>query len=166
VDVGEAVGHADGQLAVGGAFGDALADRLGEGELAAQAVALARADAEVGADDGHPVGLGQPGPGLPAVAELLLLVAQRERLAGVLLSLDATELVVARRVVEQQHDEAADRGEALEAGGAGEGVGGAGGEQAALAGAQHDLRLLGVGAVADARHELAGAGQHRGERLD
>jgi hypothetical protein len=42
-------------------------------------------------------------------------------------------------------------------------VAGAGGEEAALASAQHDLGLARVGAVADARHELAGAGQHRGE---
>jgi hypothetical protein len=73
--VGQAVGHADRDLAVGGALGDALTDRVGERELAAQAVALARADAQVSADDGHPIGIGQPDAGLPAVAELLLLVA-------------------------------------------------------------------------------------------
>jgi hypothetical protein len=51
------------------------ADQVGERELTPEAVALARADAEVGAGDGHAVGLGQSGAGLPAVAELLLLVA-------------------------------------------------------------------------------------------
>src|SRR3954451_16101205 len=45
-------------------------------------------------------------------------------------------------------------------------LGGAGGEQAALAGAQHDPRLVGAGPVADAGDELAGAGQHRGEGAD
>jgi len=69
--------------------------------------------------------LAQSGAGLPAVAKLLLLVAQRECLAGVLLGLDAADVVLAGRVVEQQHDQAADGGEALEAGGAGEGVAGA-----------------------------------------
>ena len=143
-----------------------VADRVGEGELAAQAVSLAGADAEVGADDGHPVGVGQSGAGLPAVAELLLLVAQGERLARVLLRLDAADLVLAGLVVEQQDDQARDRGEALEVRGAGEFVAGAGGQQPALAGVQHDPRLVAVGPVADARHELAGAREHRGERAD
>ena len=35
VHVGEAVGHRDRQLRSGGVFGDAFADRFGEGELAA-----------------------------------------------------------------------------------------------------------------------------------
>ena len=51
--------------------------------------------------------VGQSGAGLPAVAELLLLVAQRERLARVLLGLDAADLVLAGLVVEQQDDQAA-----------------------------------------------------------
>ena len=136
VHVGQAVRHAHRQLVAGGPLGDPLADRVGEGELAAQAVALAGADAEVGADDGHPVGVGQPGARLPAVAELLLLVAQGERLARVLLRLDAADLVLAGLVVEQQDDQARDGGEALEVRGAGEFVAGAGGQQAALAGVE------------------------------
>ena len=96
VHVGQAMRHPHRELVAGGPLGDPLADRVGEGELAAQAVALAGADAEVGADDGHPVGVGQPGAGLPAVAELLVLVAQGERLARVLLGLDAADLVLAR----------------------------------------------------------------------
>ena len=75
-------------------------------------------------------------------------------------------LVLAGLVVEQQDDQAGDGGEALELRGAGELVAGAGGEQPALAGAQHDACLVGAGLVADARHQLAGAHQHGGERAD
>jgi hypothetical protein len=98
--------------------------------------------------------------------ELLLLVSQRERLAGVLMGLGAAELVLAGLVVEQEHDEGPDRGDAVESRRAGERVAGTGGEQAPLAGAQDDLRLVGVRPVADARHQLAGAGEHRGEPPD
>ena len=84
-----------------------------------------------------------------------MLVAQGERLARVLLGLDAADLVLARLVVEQQDDQARDRGESVEVGRAGELVAGAGGEQAALAGAQHDARFVGTGPVADAGRQLA-----------
>jgi hypothetical protein len=67
--------------------------------------------------------------------------------------LDAADLVVAGLVVEQQDDQARDGGEALEVRRAGEFAAGAGGQPAALAGAQHDSRLLGVGPVADAGDE-------------
>ena len=50
VHVGEAVCDRDRELLAGGAFGDAFADRLGEGELAAEVVGALRGDAEVGAD--------------------------------------------------------------------------------------------------------------------
>src|SRR3954468_2638350 len=88
-----------------------------------------------------------------------MLVAQREWLARVLLGLDAADLVLAGLVVEQQDDQALDRGEALEVRGAGELVAGAGGEQAALAGAQHDPRLVGAGSGGG-----GGAGRGRGGR--
>ena len=74
VHVGELVGHRDRDLLAARSFGDAGADRLGEGELAAEVVRPLRGDAEVGADGGDPVGLAQAGAGLPAVVELLLLV--------------------------------------------------------------------------------------------
>jgi hypothetical protein len=76
VHVGQAVGHGHRQLAAGGAFGDAAADRLGKGELAAQVVRLLGADAEVGAHGSGAVVLGKAGAGLPAVAKLLLLVGE------------------------------------------------------------------------------------------
>ena len=77
VHVGEPVGHRHRDLLAGRAFGDAGADRLGERELAAEVVRALGRDAEVGADGGDPVGLRQPGAGLPAVAQLLLLVDER-----------------------------------------------------------------------------------------
>ena len=49
VHVGEAVCHRDRQLLAARALGDACADRLGEGELAAQVVGRLGRDAEVGA---------------------------------------------------------------------------------------------------------------------
>jgi hypothetical protein len=52
------VRHPHRQLVAGRSLGDPVADRVGEGELAAEAVALAGGDAEVGADDGDPVGVG------------------------------------------------------------------------------------------------------------
>ena len=76
VHVGQAVGHGHRQLAAGGAFGDAGADRLGERELAAQVVRLLCADAEVGAHGGDAVVIDKAGAGLPAVAKLLLLVGE------------------------------------------------------------------------------------------
>src|SRR3954454_3527117 len=84
-----------------GAFGDACAYGVGEGELAAQVVGLACADAEVGADGDDPVGVAQAGAGGPAVAELLLLVGEREVLALILLGLGPAHLIRCRRVVEQ-----------------------------------------------------------------
>jgi hypothetical protein len=44
-----------------GAFGDAVADRLGEGELTAQVVNAFGGDAQVGADGGDPVVVEQTG---------------------------------------------------------------------------------------------------------
>ena len=76
VHVGQAVGHGHRQLACGGAFGDPCADRLGEGELAAQVVRLLGADAEVGAHGGDAVVIDKGGAGLEAVAKLLLLVGE------------------------------------------------------------------------------------------
>ena len=109
VHVGEAVGHRHRDLLAGRALGDAGADRVGERELAAEVVGALGRDAEVGADRGDPVGLRQPGAGLPAVAQLLLLVDERQALALVGLRLDAADLIRARLVVEQQHDQALDR---------------------------------------------------------
>ena len=121
-----------------------------ERELAAEVVRLLGGDAEVGADGGDAVVLAQAGACGPAVAELLLLVCECEVLALVLLRLDAADLVRAGFVVEQQHDQAAHGREALETVGAGELVAGLGGEQPSLAGVEDRVRLVGVGAVADA----------------
>ena len=118
------------------------------------------ADAEVGADGGDPVGLAQAGAGGPAVGELGLLVGEREVLALVLLGLDAADLVARRLVVEQQHEQAAHRRQAV----GGEGVAEARGQQSALAGVEDDL--LAGGPVADAGDELAHGHQHAGEPLD
>ena len=109
VHVGEAVGHRHRQLLTGWALGDACADLVGERELPAEVVRALGADPEVGADGGDPVVLAQSGARRPAVAELLLLVDEAELLALVGLRLDAADLVGARFVVEQQHDQAADR---------------------------------------------------------
>ena len=79
--------------------------------------------------------LAQAGAGGPAVGELRLLVGEREVLALVLLGLDAADLVGRGLVVEQQHDQAADRLQAV----AGERVAGARGEQPALAGVEDDV---------------------------
>ena len=123
------------------------------------------ADPEVGADGGDPVVLAQAGAGRPAVAELLLLVDEAELLALVGLRLDAADLVRARLVVEQQHDQAADRAQALVPVAAGELVAGLRGEVAALA-VVDEHGPVGARAVADAGDQLAGAAQHRGEPLD
>jgi hypothetical protein len=64
----------------------------------------------------------------------------------------------AGRVVEQQHDQAADRRDAVER------TAEACREQPALAGVEDDV--LAGGAVADARDELAHRGEHAGESLD
>jgi hypothetical protein len=127
VHVGESVRHPHRELVAGGTLGDPLADRVGQRELAAQAVALAGADAEVGADDGHPVGVGQPGARLPAVGELPLLIGEREVFPLVLLRLDAPGLVLARLVVKQQDEQVANGGEAPKLRGAGELMARAGG---------------------------------------
>ena len=149
-----------------GPLGDAFADRLGEGELAAEVVRALGGDAEVGADGGDPVVLAQAGAGLPAVGELLLLVDEAELLALVGLGLDASDLVGRGLVVEQQHDQAADGREAFVPVGAGELVAGLGGEQTPLSVVEEHGRLVGVGAVADARDQLPGAHQQSGERVD
>ena len=109
VHVGEAVGHRDRDLLAGRALGDTRADRFRERELAAEVVGALGRDSEVGADRDDPVGLGQPGAGFPAVAQLLLLVDERQALALVGLGLDPADLVRARLVVEQQDDQALDR---------------------------------------------------------
>ena len=166
VHVGEPVGERGRQLAAGRALGDARPDRLGQRELAAQVMRLARADAEVGADGGDPLGLGQAGARLVAVAELLLLVGHAELLAAVLLGLDAADLLRSGGVVEQQHDQARDRRHAGQLAAGGERVAGAGGQQPPLAGVEDRARRVGVGAVADAGDELAGAAQQAGEALD
>jgi len=72
-------------------------------------------DAEVGADGEDTVVICQAAAGVPAVGELLLLMEEAELFALVGLGLDASDLVGGGRVVEQQHDQRADRREALEA---------------------------------------------------
>jgi hypothetical protein len=92
----------------GGPLGDAFADRLGEGELAAQVVGALGGDAEVGADGEDALVFREAGAGVPAVGELLLLVDESELLALVGLGLDAPDLVGRGLVVEQQDDQGAD----------------------------------------------------------
>ena len=166
VHVGEAVCHRDRELLAGGALGDAFADRLGEGELAAQVVRALGGDAEVGADREDAVVVWQAGAGVPAVGELLLLVEEAELFALVGLGLDASDLVGRGLVVEQQDDQRADWREAFEPVGSCQLVAGLGGEQPALSVVEQHGRLVGVGAVADARDQLSGSHQQRGERLD
>jgi len=166
VHVGEAVCHGDRELLAGGALGDAFADRLGEGELAAQVVRPLGGDAEVGADREDAVVIWQAGAGVPAVGELLLLVEQAELLALVGLGLDAPDLVGRGLMVEQQHDQRTDRREAFEPVGSCELVAGLGGQQTSLSVVQEHGRLVGGGVVADAWDELSGSHQQRGERLD
>jgi hypothetical protein len=69
-------------------------------------------------------------------------------------------------VVEQQHDRAPDRGEALVAVGAGELLAGLSGEQAPLACVDHGAGGGGIWPTADAPHELPCAHQHRGQARD
>jgi hypothetical protein len=124
-------------------------------------------DAEVVADGGDPVGVAQAGAGLPAVVELLLLVGERELLALLAMGLDAADLLDVGGVVEQQHDQAANRlGEAFHVLAAGEAVARLGGEVAALAIVKEHLGLVGVGAIADAGHELTACAQHLGQSVD
>ena len=164
--VGEAVCHRHRQLLAARALGDAGADRVRQGELAAQVVGLAGRDAEVGAHGGDPVGLREAGAGLPAVAQLLLLVGEAEVLARVVdLRLDPSDLVRGGLVVEQQHDQALHRLQALEPVAAGELVAGPGGEQPALAVVER------TGAAGLARWPMQGTScpvrhQHRGEPFD
>ena len=149
-----------------GPLGDSFADRLGEGELAAQVVCALGGDAEVGADGEDALVFRQAGAGVPAVGELLLLVEEAELLALVGLGLDAPDLVGRGLVVEQQDDQGADWREAFEPVGAGDFVAGLGGEQAALSVVEENGRLVGVGAVSDAWDQLSGAHQQSGERVD
>ena len=149
-----------------GALGDAFADRLGEGELAAQVVRALGGDAEVGADGEDALVFRQSGAGVPAVGELLLLVDESELLALVGLGLDASDLVGRGLVVEQQDDQGAHWRESFEPVGAGEFVAGLGGEQTPLSVVKENGRLVGVGAVSDARDQLSGAHQQSGERVD
>ena len=149
-----------------GPLGDSFADRLGEGELAAQVVRALGGDAEVGAHREDAVVVWQAGAGMPAVGELLLLVEEAEFFALVGLGLDASDLVGRGLVVEQQDDQGADRRESFEPVGAGELVAGLGGEQPALSVVEENGRLVGVGAVSDARDQLSGAHQQSGERVD
>ena len=120
-------------------------------------------DAEVGADREDTVLVWQAGAGVPAVGELLLLVLKGELFALVGLGLDAPGLVERGLVVEQEDDEGADRREAFEPVGSGQLVAGVGGEQAALSVVEQHCRLVGVGAAADARDQLPGSHQQRGE---
>ena len=166
VHVGEAVCHRDRELLAGGALGDAFADRLGEGELAAQVVRAPGRDAEVGAYREDAVVICQAGAGVPAVGELLLLVEEAELFALVGPSLDSSDLVGGGLVVEQQHDERADRREAFEPVGSCQFLAGLGREQPALSVVQQHGRVVVGGAVADARDQLPGSHQQRGERLD
>ncbi len=69
-------------------------------------------------------------------------------------------------MVEQQDDQALDRRQVFVSGCAGELCARLGGEQPPLPVVDHGSRLAGVGSVADARDELAGAHQHPGESLD
>jgi hypothetical protein len=69
-------------------------------------------------------------------------------------------------VVEQQHDQRADRREAFKALGSCHAVAGLGGQQPALAVVEQRGRMVVGGAVADARDQLPSAHQQRGERLD
>ena len=100
--------HRDRQLFAGGALYDSRSDPVRQCEPAAEVVRALRADPAVGADRGDPVVLAQAGAGRPAVAKLLLLVDEGELLALVGLRLNATDLIRARLVVEQQHDQAAE----------------------------------------------------------
>jgi hypothetical protein len=165
VHVGQAVGERYRDLRSGGALGHARADRLGQRQLAAQVVGLLGRDAQVGADGGDAVHFGEPGAGLPAVSELRLLIDGGKLLGAVGLGLDAQDLLTAGLVVEQQHDQAADGREALEAGAAGELFAGLGGEQPALAVIDAD-ELLGRRAPAETGRQLAEAHQHPGEPVD
>jgi hypothetical protein len=79
--------------------------------------------------------------------------------------LDPSDLVRGGLVVEQQHDQALHRLQALEPVTAGELVAGPGGKQPALAVVEED-RGGGGGAVADAGDQLSGSHQHRGEPFD
>ena len=99
--VGEAVGHRHRDLLAGRALSDTGADRIGERELAAEVVRALGRDAEVGTDGGDPVGLRQAGARVPAVAQLVLLVDERQALALIGLRLDAADLIGVRLVVEQ-----------------------------------------------------------------
>ena len=78
VHVGEAVGHRDRQLLAGRALGDAGADRVGERELAAEVVRALGAEIPRSAQTAAIRSSSrQPGAGVPAVAELFLLVDER-----------------------------------------------------------------------------------------
>jgi hypothetical protein len=114
VRVGEAVCHRDRELVAAGPLGDSFADRLGEGELAAQVVCALGGDAEVGAHGEDAVLFAQAGAGVPAVGELLLLVDESELFPLVGLGLDASDLVGRGLVVEQQDDQRADWREGFE----------------------------------------------------
>ena len=156
VHVGELVRHRHGDLLAGGPFRDAGANLLGQRELPAEVVRPLRGDAEVGADSGDPVAVAEAGSGVPAVVELLLLVCQRELLALLAVGLDAPDLLRGGGVVEQQHDQAADRlGEAFPGLATREAVAGVGGEVAPLAVVEDHGGLVRIGAPADAGHELA-----------
>ena len=124
---------------------------------------LLGADAEVLADDGEAFVFRQPGAVSPAVGELVLLIARRQVFALVFLRLNAADVGLGGLVLEQQHHEAADRLEVLEAFGAGELVAGARGQQPPLAGVQQHLVAV---LAADGGHQLAGAHQHAGEPVN
>jgi hypothetical protein len=100
VHVGELVRHRRRDLLAARPLGDAGANRLGQGQLAAEVVSALRRDAEVGADGGDPVGVERSGARLPAVSELLLQVGERELLALLAVGLEAPDLLRRRGVVE------------------------------------------------------------------
>ena len=134
VHVRELVGHRRRQLLADGPLGYPGADPVGQRELAAEVVGLLGADPQVGAHRRDPVLVVQPGAGQPAVGELVLLIHDGQRFPRVVGDrLDAPDLVRARLVVEQQHDQAVDGLEALVAFGAGELVASLRGQVAALA---------------------------------
>ena len=91
--VGQLVGHRHRDLLAARPLGDAPANLLGERELAEEVVRPFGRDPQVRADRGDPVGVREPGAGLPAVGELLLLVCERQLLALLAVGLEAPDLL-------------------------------------------------------------------------
>ena len=110
VHVGELVGHRHRDLLAGRPFGDAGADRLGQRQLAAEVVRALGARSR-GRRRRRRSGRPRAGRRAPASsrANCSCWSTRRELLALLGLGLDAADLLRARLVVEQQHDQAADR---------------------------------------------------------